>query len=158
MEEEARSTALNQLGYGLYVIGSRAGDEYNGMTANWVTQISFDPPLVAIAIQNDSKTRELIDKGKVFSINVINEDGKALLTRFIKHQRRVGSKLGEDEIEEGTTGAPILKVAISYIECRVVQQYTPGDHTLYIGEVVNAGLHREGRPIHLEDTGWSYGG
>ena len=158
MEDEAKGIALNQLGYGLYVIGSRAGVEHNGMTANWVTQISFDPPLVAIAIQNDSKTKELIQRGKVFSINIIAAGEKALLTRFIKHQRRVGNKLGEDEIEDGETGAPILKAALSFVECRVVSQTTQGDHTLFIGEVVNAGVHREGNPIHLEDTGWSYGG
>ncbi len=158
MDDEAKSIALNQIGYGLYVIGSRAGGELNGMTANWVTQISFDPTLVAIAIQNGSKTRELIEKGKVFSINIIAADDKALLARFIKHQRRVGNKLGEDEIEEGVTGAPILKMALSFVECRVLSQQTPGDHTLFIGEVVNAGVHREGSPICLEDTGWSYGG
>lgn len=158
MDDEAKSIVLNQIGYGLYVIGSRAGDEYNGMTANWVTQISFDPTLVAIAIQNGSKTRELIEKGRVFSINIIAADDKVLLARFIKHQRRAGSKLGEDEIEGGVTGAPILKAALSFVECRVVSQQTPGDHTLFIGEVVNAGVHGEGSPICLEDTGWSYGG
>ncbi len=158
MDDHAKGVALNQLGYGLYVIGSRAGDEHNGMTANWVTQISFDPPLVAIAIQNDAKTKQLIEKSKVFSINIIAAGGKALLTRFIKHQRRVGNKLGDDEIEDGVTGAPILKAALSFIECRVVSQATHGDHTLFIGEVVNVGVHREGNPIHLEDTGWSYGG
>jgi flavin reductase (DIM6/NTAB) family NADH-FMN oxidoreductase RutF len=158
MDDKTKGIALNQIGYGLYVIGSRAGDEYNGMTANWVTQISFDPTLVAIAIQNDSKTRELIEKGKAFSINIIAAGDKALLTRFIKHQRRVGNKLGEDDIEVGVTGAPILKAALSFVECRIVSQQTPGDHTLFIGEVVNAGVHRESNPIHLDDTGWSYGG
>ncbi len=158
MDEEAKGVALNQLGYGLYVIGSRAGAEYNGMTANWITQISFDPPLVMLAVQNDSKTCELINKGRVFSVNVIANNGKALLTSFIKKQRRVGNKLGDDEFDDGETGAPILKEAISFIECRVIEQQTPGDHTLFIAEVVNAGVRRDAIPIRLEDTGWSYGG
>ena len=80
MDEEAKSTALNQIFYGLYVIGSKAGEELNGMTANWVTQVAFDPPLVAISVENDAHTRKLIDDGQVFSVNIVedNDEGKLL--------------------------------------------------------------------------------
>jgi len=162
MDEEAKGTALNQISYGLYVVGSAAGDEINGMTLNWLTQLSFDPPLVGIACQNSSYSRQLIDAGGVFSVNLIGQDGKGLLTRFIKPHRRVGEKLGsaegESEYYTASTGAPILKEALSWFECRVVQAIATGDHTFYIGEVVGAGVHRPGEAIRLADSGWHYGG
>ncbi|HEX2914015.1 MAG TPA: flavin reductase family protein [Chloroflexia bacterium] len=160
MDEQAKSTSLNQIGYGLYVIGSKAGDELNGMTANWVSQVSFDPPLVVVAIENDSHTRKLIDEGKVFSVNLIedSEEGRAMIERMVKPQRRIHNKLGDDDFTTGETGAPLLTAALSWFECRVVQTIETGDHQLYIGEVVGAGVQKEGTPLALRALGWHYGG
>lgn len=160
MNEEAKSTSLNQITYGLYVIGSKAGEELNGMTANWITQVSFDPPLVAISVENDSHTRKLIDEGKVFSVNIVEdtEEGRAAIERYVKPQRRVHTKLGEDDFTTAVTGAPLLKSALSWFDCEVVQTVDTGDHQLYVGKVVEAGVQREGKPLSLGELGWHYGG
>ena len=161
MDENAKSTSLNQIGYGLYVIGSKAGDEINGMTANWITQTSFDPPLVVISVENDAHTRQLIDTGKVFSVNVIEDsaEGRAMIERMVKPQKRVHNKLGDDDFTVGNTGAPLLSAALSWFECEVVQTIETGDHQLYVGKVVNAEVHREdGTPLSLRELGWHYGG
>ena len=160
MDEEAKSTALNQITYGLYVIGSKAGEELNGMTANWVTQVAFDPPLVAISVENDAHTRKLIDEGKVFSVNVVedNDEGKVIIQRYVKPQRRVKNKLGEDDFTTAVTGAPLLKVALSWFECEVVQTIETGDHQTYIGKVVGAGVQKQGEALSLKALGWHYGG
>ncbi|MFQ6019933.1 MAG: flavin reductase, partial [Dehalococcoidia bacterium] len=50
------SRAMSEMPYGLYIIGSRAGDEVNGMMADWVMQVSFAPRLIAVAIENDART------------------------------------------------------------------------------------------------------
>ncbi len=160
MDENAKSTSLNQIHYGLYVIGSKAGEELNGMTANWVTQTSFDPPLVVISVENDAHTRKLIDAGQVFSVNVIEDsvEGRAIIERMVKPQRRVHTKLGEDDFTVGLTGAPLLTAALSWFECEVVQTIETGDHQLYLGRVVGAGLNKEGTPLALQALGWHYGG
>jgi flavin reductase (DIM6/NTAB) family NADH-FMN oxidoreductase RutF len=163
MNEEAKSTALNQISYGLYVIGSKgkSADELNGMTANWVTQISFDPPLVALAVENDAHTRKLIDEGQVFSVNIIedSETGRVAVERYVKPQKRVHNKLGEDDFTTAVTGAPLLKEALSWFDCEVIQTIaTGGSHQLYIGKVVEAGVQREGTPLALAALGWHYGG
>ena len=160
MDEQAKSVSLNQITYGLFVVGSRNGDELNGMTANWITQTSFDPPLVAISVENDSHTRKLIEAGRVFSVNLIedNEAGRAIIERMVKPQRRIHSKLGDDEFTTATTGAPLLSAALSWFECNVVQTVETGDHQLYIGQVINAGVNRDGAPLALHALGWHYGG
>jgi flavin reductase (DIM6/NTAB) family NADH-FMN oxidoreductase RutF len=161
MNDSDKSHALNQISYGMYVIGSRDGEDINGMTANWVCQVSFDPPLVAVAIENDAHTRKLIDAGKVFTVNIIedSEEGRAIIERMVKPQKPYRQKLGEDDFTTGVTGAPILLAAISYWECEVVQTVDTGDHQTYIGRVVGAGVHNpDGIPLSLASLGWHYGG
>ncbi len=161
MDDNAKSTSLNQIGYGLYVIGSKSGgEELNGMTANWVTQTSFDPPLVVVSIENDSYTRKLIEASQVFSVNLIedSEEGRAMIERMVKPQRRVHNKLGDDDFTTGETGAPLLNAALSWFECEVVQTVETGDHQLYVGKVVGAGVNKEGTPLSLRALGWHYGG
>ena len=61
---------------GLYVIGSRAGDRRNGMTANWVTQVSFEPKLVGVGIEKPALTHELISEGRSFTVCTIAREDR----------------------------------------------------------------------------------
>jgi flavin reductase (DIM6/NTAB) family NADH-FMN oxidoreductase RutF len=161
MDDNAKSHALNQINYGMYIIGSRNGEELNGMTANWVSQVSFDPPLVAIAIENDSHTRKLIDGGKVFSVNIVedSEVGRALIDLMVKPQKPYRNKMDKFEFITGETGAPLFTDAVSWWECEVVNTIESGDHQLYIGKVVNAGINNaDATPLSLAALGWHYGG
>ena len=161
LDPQAKETALRQVTTGMVIVGSKgAGDELNAMTANWVLQVSFHPPLVVVAIEHDSHTRQLIDQGKVFSINVVRagSDAEDLVGKFVKPAKRAGNKLEDEEFHTGETGAPLLDRALSWFECRVVNQVPTGDHVLFIGEVVGAGVNGEGKPFTLEELGWHYGG
>jgi len=160
MDANAKKTALQHISYGLYVIGSKGEDDANGMTGNWLTQISFEPPLVALAVEETAHTRKLIDESKVFSVNVLpTGTPEDLLVTFTKPQKRVGNKFEKYEIIDGqATGAPILKDALSFFECKVVSQQRTGDHILYIAEVVDAGVLKDTEPLTLEEVGWQYGG
>lgn len=158
MDDDARQAALRAFTYGLVVVGARAGDEINGMTANWVTQVSFEPPLVAVAVEKQAHTHSLISQGRCFSINILASGQKAIAARFTQPQRRAGDKLGSHAVRLGVTGCPLLIDALGYADCEVVSAVDTGDHTLFIGRVVAAGLHRDGRPLTLAETGWHYGG
>lgn len=159
MDEEAKSAALMHLTYGLYLVGSRAGDELNVMTANWLTQTSFDPPYVVVAIQEEAHTRKLIDAGRVFNIQNVPSGAKELLLKFVKPAERVGNKLeGEEYIEAPMTGTPVVTAALSYVECEVEQAIPTGSHVLYVGRVVGAGVQHAGTPITMAETGMHYAG
>jgi flavin reductase (DIM6/NTAB) family NADH-FMN oxidoreductase RutF len=56
------------------------------------------------------------------------------------------------------TGCPVLKEALGYVECQVKGSLEEGDHSMFLGEVIGAHLHREGEPLWLKDTSWQYGG
>jgi len=147
---------------GLYVIGSRHGDRRNGMTANFVTQVSFDPKLIAVAVEKEALTRELIAGGGVFTVNVVDREDRAIVRKFTKPVEvdDAAHTLNELDFHDGRTGAPVLDQALAFVECEVRQTVDTGDHTLFIGEVVDAGFQKpeETPPLRMEDTRMNYGG
>ncbi|MBR8830541.1 MAG: putative flavin reductase [Chroococcopsis gigantea SAG 12.99] len=159
LDEQAKKTLLRKIPHGLYICGVRDGEEMNGFTASWVMQSSFTPPLVVNCVRQDSGSHAMIENSGVFALTFLENTQKDLAAQFFKPKRRVGDKFEEIEFYEGTeTGCPIIKDSLGYIECRVVGSVAHGDHTVYVGEVVAAGIHRQGDPLLLEQTGWQYGG
>jgi flavin reductase (DIM6/NTAB) family NADH-FMN oxidoreductase RutF len=152
-------TALSQVTYGLYVVGSKGDDAVNAMTANWITQASFEPEIVALAVESDSFTRQLIDQGRVFAVSVLKSGQKDVAAHFVNPQRHEKDKLGDYAIQTRKTGAPILADASAYLDCRVVSRHVAGDHVVFFGEVVDSGLlDPAAEPLTLRQTGWRYGG
>src|SRR5438034_10892572 len=76
--DKLRRRVLWTMPSGLYIIGSRAGDRRNGMTANWVTQVGFDPKLLAVSVEHGAVTHELIGEGAVFSVNLVDREDRAI--------------------------------------------------------------------------------
>lgn len=147
---------------GLHVLGSRAGDERNLMTINWVTQVSFDPKLVGVGVEKTAVTHRLVADGGSFVLNLIARDDRAIIRRFTKpcEWDAAASTLNGFAVHEASTGAPILDQAVSFLDCRVTDPVDCGGHTFFIGEVVDAGFQRdEETPIlRMEDTRMNYGG
>jgi flavin reductase (DIM6/NTAB) family NADH-FMN oxidoreductase RutF len=101
----------------------------------------------------------MIKASGVFALSFLEAEQKDLAQKFFKQQRRVGNKFEDVEFYPGAeTGCPIISDSLGYVECKVVGAVEHGDHTDYVGEVVAAGVHREGNPLLLESTGWNYGG
>lgn len=158
LDEQAKRTMLRKIPHGLYICGVKEGDEVNGFTASWVMQASFKPPLVVNCVKQDSRSHAMITASNVFSLSVLESGQKDLAEKFFKPQRRVGDKFEDVEFYLGVTGCPIIKDTLGYVECQVVGAIAQGDHTVFVGEVIAAGVHREGEPLLLESTGWNYGG
>ncbi len=151
---------LRNLPYGLYAVGVRGklDGEINALVASWVTQCSFDPPLLMVAVRKDTQSCRLLRQGQAFSVNLLDKGERRLARELVKPAHRGGDKLGRVGHIEEHTGAPILRKAFGYVECRVCQIFEPGDHALVIGEVVNAGWHGTGEPLMCADLHWRYGG
>ncbi len=158
LDEQAKKTMLRKIPHGLYICGVKDGEEVNGFTASWVMQASFTPPLVVNCVKQDSKSHAMIKASGVFALSVLAADQKELAQKFFKPQRRVGNKFEDVEFYLGETGCPIISETLGYVECQVVGSVEKGDHTVFVGEVVAAGIHRDGDPLLLESTGWQYGG
>ena len=159
MDLKAKTTALRGFSYGVYIVGSRNPEgDVNAFLGTWVTQTSFDPPMVAIAVKQGTTSQQMVAASGVFTVNVLETGQKDLAARFFKPVTRVGNKFDGLEFYTAETGSPILKDALSFLECRVVERIERGDHFVYLGEIINAGVHREGESLGLRETGWKYGG
>ncbi len=160
--DKLRRRVLWKMPSGLYVLGSRAGERRNGMTINWVTQVSFDPKLVAVGVEHEAFTHELVSEGGVFSLNFIAIDDRAIVRKFTKpvDVDLAAGTLNGFPFHDGTTGAPILDQAVAYLDCEVRQAVELGGHTLFLGEIVDTGfqLDEETPVLRMEDTRMNYGG
>ncbi len=160
--DKLRRRVLWTLPYGLYVVGSRAGDRRNGMTLNWASQVSFDPKLVGIGVEKTAFTHELIAEGNVFSLCTVSREDRAIVRKFTKPVEvdLEAMTLNGFPFREGVTGAPILTQAPAYLDCEVRQAVDTGGHTFFIGEVVDVGFQadEDTEVLRMEDTRMNYGG
>lgn len=159
LDEAAKKTLLRKIPHGLYICGVKDGEELNGFTASWVMQSSFKPPMIINCVNQTSGSHEMLKKSGVFAISFLDETQKDVAAQFFKPQSRVGNKLADVEFKIGeATGCPIITDSLGYVECKVTGALDQGDHTVFLGEVIAAEMHREGNPLLLEKTGWNYGG
>ena len=114
-----------------------------GLTANAVSSVSLDPPLVLVCVDKRAESYPAFCRSQVFVVNVLGEHQEELSRRFAVSG---GDKFVDLPCRSGGTGAPILEGALAHIECRVVAAHDAGDHTIYVGEVESADAG-EGPPL-----------
>ena len=160
--DKLRRRVLWKMPSGLFVIGSRSGDRRNGMTANWVSQLSFDPKLVGVSVETDALTHELISEGRCFGVSIVDRDDRAIVRKFTKpvDVDNEAKTLNGFLFHDGISGAPILDQAVGYLDCQVRNTVDLGGHTLFIGEVIDAGFQKDEDTdvLRMEDTRMNYGG
>jgi flavin reductase (DIM6/NTAB) family NADH-FMN oxidoreductase RutF len=143
----------------LALVGSRAGDEWNGMTTSWITQVSQEPVLIGIGVDTTAVTHRLIGDGGSFTVNLWDSENTRPFVKFSKPATKDGMTLNGYAIVEGTTGAPIFEDAVAWLECEVRQAVDCGSHTFFIGELVAAGINDDdASPASMSDTRMKYGG
>lgn len=120
---------------GVFIVTTQAKGKINGMTAAWVSQVSFKPRLLAVAIAPQRYTFELIQISKVFCINVLAENQVELARLFGFHSGRKKNKFENVPYKFALKGSPVLLDAIAYFECELTHQYEAGDHYIVVGEV-----------------------
>jgi flavin reductase (DIM6/NTAB) family NADH-FMN oxidoreductase RutF len=160
--DKLRRRVLWTLPYGLYVVGSRSGLKRNLMTVNWATQLSFEPKLVGVGVEKAALTHELIDAGGVFSLCTVSRDDRAIVRKFTKPVEvdLAAMTMNGFAFHDGRSGAPVLDQAPGYLDCELRQRVEAGDHSFFVGEVVDAGFQAdEDTPVlRMEDTRMNYGG
>jgi flavin reductase (DIM6/NTAB) family NADH-FMN oxidoreductase RutF len=154
----AKKTVLRQFTYGLYAVTSAHAGVSNVFTANWLTQVSFDPPMIAVSVENDSTSLSLIRASARFGVNVFATGQRELAGSLGKPRARVGDKLAALAHLYSEAGLPILSDALGYAECLIAGELPAGDSTLLLGEVVDARVLREGDPLTMREAGFRHFG
>jgi flavin reductase (DIM6/NTAB) family NADH-FMN oxidoreductase RutF len=143
----------------LALVGSRSGDEYNAMTTSWITQLSMDPVIIGIGVDNTAVTHRLISEGGSFTVNLWDSEDTRVFVKFSKPAAWEEGTLNGRAVRTEATGAPVFEEAIAWMDCEVRQSIDFGTHTLFAGELVAAGIHDdEARAAAMSDTRMKYGG
>jgi flavin reductase (DIM6/NTAB) family NADH-FMN oxidoreductase RutF len=160
MDPADKKVALRAINYGLYVLTAAENGEYGAGGVNWVTQASFDPPLIVAAVKADSDSHRIITHTGGFAVNVLGEDQFDIGKAFFRTTTVEGDTLNGYRFEPGPqTGAPLLVDLPYWFEARVTDTVARGDHTVFVAEVVNAGVRDNSKvPLLLRATGLNYGG
>ena len=143
----------------LALIGSRSGEERNGMTASWITQLSMEPVLIGVGVDNTAVTHRLISEGGSFTVNLWNSEDTRVFVKFSKPATYADGTLNGRAVREATTGAPVFTEAIAWMDCEVRHAIDLGTHTLFVGELVDGDIGvDEARSASMSDTRMKYGG
>ena len=152
-----RKEVLGMMTYGVYVLTTKVKDKYSAATVTWVSQASFDPPMISVCLKRNSGAYSLVKEKKEFILHMLSEEQKDVASNFF-----TSTELEDDKLNGETfkliDGLPVLNVAPSYIHCSVLEILEIGDHPLFLCEVESVNLKNSVKPLELRRTGWKYGG
>ena len=145
-------------GMALVIVATGDEAQWDAFTANWVTQVSFDPPLVAVSVENTSTSLPIIRRIGRFSINVFDATQRDLAGKLGKPFARSPEKLEGLSRGVGEHGTPVLLDGLAWIECELVSEQAAGDSTLVLGRVVGANVLRREEPLTMLAAGFKHAG
>lgn len=128
--------AIGRISGGLYIITAQKGDVRSAMLASWVSQASFDPPGITIAVAKDRAIESLMQVGDRFVLNVL-EEGKyqGLMKHFLKRFQPGADRFAGVKTQTAENGSPILTEALAYIECEVISRLDCSDHWIVYSKI-----------------------
>ncbi len=158
MDPKLKKQVLRTFTYGLYALSSANEGEVNICTVNWLTQVSFDPPLLAVSIENDSKTLPMVLQSRKFTVNVLRSGDRELAGALGKSAVQHPDKLVGIGFDIGANGCPILHNGLAWVACEVQHSVEAGDSTVVVAEVVDTGMLGEGQPLTMSEAGFRHAG
>jgi flavin reductase (DIM6/NTAB) family NADH-FMN oxidoreductase RutF len=133
---------------GVTVVTVRSNDMDHGMTVNSFASVSLDPPLVLFNADKQTNTHDYVPEGEKFAVNVLTEDQKWISNRFAGEHHDMESPFEDIETSTGESGAPIFEEALAYIDCTLWGSFDAGDHTIYVGKVVDLDVtNKDANPL-----------
>ncbi|CAG0932270.1 3-hydroxy-9,10-secoandrosta-1,3,5(10)-triene-9, 17-dione monooxygenase reductase component [Thermoflexales bacterium] len=131
---------------GVSIVTMQSAEHRHGLTVSGFLGVSLEPPLVLISIGQELTSAAVLKDSAAYVVNFLREDQHELSNRFAGRLGEVDRFAGLNT-HQAVTGAPILDDCLAWLDCRVVSTQVVGDHTLYIGEVMAAGVNGSGKPL-----------
>ncbi|MBL4601736.1 MAG: flavin reductase family protein [Emcibacteraceae bacterium] len=128
---------------GVTVISSRYEEKIHGMTANSFVSVSIDPPLALISVARSAKMHSVLQQSGNFGISILGHDQQHVATHFAG---KPDLNYEADFIQKKAE-VPILNGAIAWMACTVKECFDVGDHTLFIGKLIDCEYLHGGTPL-----------
>ncbi|HXA18823.1 MAG TPA: flavin reductase family protein [Thermoanaerobaculia bacterium] len=142
--------ALSHFASGVTVVTTEHDGRHYGMTVASFASLSLHPPLVLVCIERSVKTHDAIAASGKYGVSILSSTQADISSKFAS---RRDDKFDGVELIEGDLDVPLIKGALTAIECRVYDRLPGGDHTIFIGEVMK--IHtQEGDPLLYFRSGY----
>jgi flavin reductase (DIM6/NTAB) family NADH-FMN oxidoreductase RutF len=159
MDLKTKQKVLRLLTNGMYILTSRSADRFGAATVTWVSQASFKPPLLMVALRKDGSAFECVVEGRAAALHILGSDQQAIAQKFFAATVESQGLLNGEPYFEGTNGSPVLENLRAYVECRALEIVpTLGDHAIVVFEVVDAVLRNDVEPLTVTGSPWQYWG
>jgi flavin reductase (DIM6/NTAB) family NADH-FMN oxidoreductase RutF len=159
-DRDTTRDVLRRLTYGLYVAAAQSPEGPRAATVSWVTQASFEPRLVAVAMRKGTAICETTRASRRFSLQVVAADQADFAKAFFKVTQAGPDEIAGHRFTTTANGVPVFDVATAWLECEVAEEANAGgDHAVFICRILASGLREPAGPaLALRDTPWHYGG
>ena len=139
---------IGQFTTGVTVVTTATGGRLHGTTVSSLASVSLDPLLLLICIDAQAHAHEQISTSGKFAVNILAEDQEDVSIVFAEASEPEQGRLRGIPFRLGESGAPIIEGCLAYLECAVAERYAGGDHTIFLGEVLDGQVLRgDARPL-----------
>lgn len=138
---------MGRFATGVTVVTTRLGHELHGMTANALTSVSLNPMLILVCVDKAADTHDILSKAGVFAVNILGREQAGIADKFAKKEFGGAHSLDGVPHSAAVTGSPIIGGCLAYLDCKTVTEQHGGDHTIFIGEVLEAREMGDGEPL-----------
>jgi flavin reductase (DIM6/NTAB) family NADH-FMN oxidoreductase RutF len=155
VDQDTFKAALGQWPSGVTVVTMRSADGvWHGMTASSFSSVSLDPPLVSVCLVKTLWSHELILESGIFGVNILASDQTELGKRFAGMRPEITDRFEGVDTVTAVTGVPLFDQSLAWLDCKVVNAYEGGDHTIFVGEVQAARTPRKAAPLLFHSRNW----
>lgn len=158
LDPAVRKKVLRMIPYGLFVVTAAHDGQVGAATIDWVTQSSFEPPMVVMCLREDSYIYGLVRGSGRGVLHPLGEGQKDFAAAFFKHASADEAQINGHAYTLSGSGLPILDEAPASMEVQLVDVLTQSDHHVLLAQVTAVEMKREVAPLLLKQTGWNYGG
>ena len=137
VDPTAFRAAMGSFATGVTVVTFSAGGEDHGITVNSFASLSLDPPLVLWNCDKEATSHELLKEADSYAVNVLAADQEWLSNRFAGEHKEMDDPFHDVDVSRGATGAPLVAGTLARADCRIAERLPGGDHTIYVGRVVD---------------------
>lgn len=132
---------------GVTVVTTAVDGWLHGMTANAVTSVSLDPLLLLVCVDKTAHAHEQLSKAGRFGVNILAGEQEDVSRIFAATAEPEHGQLRGAAYHYGRQGTPVLDGCLAYLECEVTEQVDAGDHTIFLGRVLDGEVERESPPL-----------
>jgi flavin reductase (DIM6/NTAB) family NADH-FMN oxidoreductase RutF len=145
---------FRRIPYGIYVLTTKQGTHLWALIVSWVSQVSYSPPLLMVALRRNRKVLPAIRESGFFSLSLLKKEQISLIPQVKGTSPESVSSLFSEE--KNPKIAPFLRGCLAFWDCLLVSAVEAGDHVLFIGEVRSASTEGKGDPLTTMDYGKTY--